>query len=65
MDTLKKLSGKLKDFNQLVFLNLIYFIGIGLTSLIARVAGHKFITVVMSKSTWTKYRSLGKLEEMY
>lgn len=65
MDTLKKLSGKLKDFNQLVFLNLIYFIGIGLTSLIARVAGHKFITVVMSKSTWTKYRRLGKLEEMY
>jgi hypothetical protein len=57
-----------KKFTQLTLI-IIYFLGIGLSAIIAKIVGKKFLNKEHKKSNWQKVefnkQSLANLEKMY
>jgi len=48
-----------------LFLNLAYFLGIGITSIIAKVVGKHFLEMEAKKTSWQKYSKSKDLKTMY
>jgi len=61
----KQLSKKLQHIQTIILLNFVYFLGIGSTSLVAKVAKKRFLSSTDNSSNWKKYTSSQKIEMMY
>ena len=65
MTILKKISQKINNFVSKVILLLIYYLGIGTTSLVSKIAGKIFLNLTPQKSNWETPTGSNKKEKMY
>jgi hypothetical protein len=66
---MKQIWNKLQNINKkiisIVFLNIAYYFGVGITSLIAKISGKHFLNNNPEDSTWEKRNQEHNLEKMY
>lgn len=62
---MKRLLKKLTHVQQFVLLHIMYGIGIGIPSVIAKLAGVHFLPGVRNNSTWVKHKPSHSHETMY
>ena len=65
MELIKQLLDKIQLVVQTILLNIVYVIGIGGTSLIAKLFRKKFINTSTEKTTWEKPSESENYENMY
>ena len=61
----KLILNKLQSLIEKILLTFLYFVGIGITSLIAKLVRKSFLNIKVNKSTWEKPSGSKKLESMY
>lgn len=65
MDILKKISQKINNVISKVILYAIYYLGIGTTSLVSKIAKKNFLNLNPQKSNWETPTGSNKKEKMY
>lgn len=48
-----------------IALHIIYFVGIGLTAIVAKIVGNKFLTKEHTQSSWKKYKISKNITKMF
>lgn len=62
----QKMEKMVSAIINFIALTSVYFIGIGLTSVVAKIVGQKFLKTNQTKSTWKKIeRGKIQMEKMY
>ena len=65
MVILKKISQKINNFVNIIILHVIYYLGIGTTSLVSKIARKNFLNISSKKPTWQNPTGSNKEEKMY
>jgi len=63
--TIKAFQNKIQSVTNLVLLLLVYFVGIGPTSLLGRLMEKKFLNLSPKGSSWQKFLKKHDPEKMY
>lgn len=65
MRRVNQIINKIQFVINKILLNIIYLIGVGISSVIAKFAGKNFLNVVAKKSLWEKTSGSKDLDAMY
>lgn len=65
MVLLIKLSKIIQTTTNKILLHILYLLGIGMTSLLAKLTGKRFLNIFPKSSTWEKPTKNESLERMY
>lgn len=65
MTTLKRISQKINYYFSKIILYLIYYIGIGTTSMVSKIVRKKFLNLTPRDSTWKTPTGSSEKEKMY
>ena len=65
MKIFQKISQKVQIFTNFILLHIIYFLGIGISAVIAKIVGKNFLEMNPKKSSWEKYSQSNDLKTMY
>jgi hypothetical protein len=60
-----KFSEKSRLISSFIFLHIAYYIGIGITSVIAKISGKHFLDSSLENSTWVKRNENNEIDRMY
>ena len=62
---LRIISARMKDVTTFILLHLAYLLGIGVTSLVAKLVGKHFLNMNPEGSSWKKHPAQNNLDTMY
>jgi hypothetical protein len=65
MKLIKRIRNKIQAATNFLLLNLAYFLGIGISSIIAKLAGKHFLEMKTKRTNWQKYTKSKNLKKMY
>lgn len=61
----KLIINKIQSIIDKILLHVLYIIGIGITSFVAKIVGKKFLNMYPQKSTWEKSSGSSNFKRMY